>query len=172
MQQLSLDQINTFFVDQLPDLLQKLKPDVKPIWGNMTPQHMVEHLTWAMDGAMERWKATIVTPAEKLPKLRAFLYSNIAIRPHFQHPAMPQNGELPVLQMPSLDGAIEEFWQRWAEYEQYRQNNPNKLSDHVVFGTLNHDEWRFMHFKHVVHHLSQFGVTTVAEHGLVMPEGK
>jgi oxepin-CoA hydrolase / 3-oxo-5,6-dehydrosuberyl-CoA semialdehyde dehydrogenase len=172
MQELTLAHANDFFENELDGLLKNLTPSHQALWGQMTPQHMVEHLTWAMDGAMERWEATVITPEEKLPKLRAFLRSNLAMRHHFQHPQMPPQGELPALRLSNLEAAREEFWQRWAEYEQFALNNPDKLVDHVVFGPLNPDEWRLMHFKHVVHHFSQFGLTTVEAHGLVMPEAR
>lgn len=169
MQELTLAHANDFFENQLAGLLTKLTPDLQPLWGRLTPHHMVEHLTWAMDGAMERWKAVVVTPAEKLPKFRLFLRSNVAMRPNFQHPAMPPEGKLPALRRPNIEVAIEEFWLRWAEFDQFDQENPGKLTDHVVFGPLNADEWRLIHFKHVVHHLSQFGLTTIEAQGLVMP---
>ena len=60
---------------------KKLTPDMQPLWGSMTPQHMVEHLAWVIDGAMGRWKAIIVTPEEKILKVRPFVYTNYAIRP-------------------------------------------------------------------------------------------
>ncbi len=168
MQELSLAHANAFFENQLDGLLKKLSPDHQPLWGGMTPQHMVEHLGWAIDGAMERWKATIVTPEEKIPKVRPFLYTNYAIRPHFKHPNMPADGELPALRQPSIEAAVAEFWQRWEEYNQFSKAHPGLLTDHVVFGPLNDIEWRLMHFKHVVHHLSQFGLTTIEEQGLEM----
>ena len=169
MEELTLAHANAFFEVQLPGLLEKLAPDAQPRWGHLTPQHMVEHLTWAMDGAMGRWKATVVTPEDRLPKFRRFLRSGMAMQHHFPHPQMPPAGELPPLVQPGLDAANAAFWQRWAEYDQFALDNPNLVVDHVVFGPLLPEEWRLMHFKHVVHHLAQFGLTTVEEQGLVMP---
>lgn len=167
MQELTLDHVNQFIDHQLDGLLQKLTPDLAPLWGSLTPHHMVEHLTWVVEGAMGRWEVPVMTPAEKLPKLRLFLRNRFAMVHHFKHPAMPPDGGLPPLRTPSLAAAIEEFWQRWAEFEQYSQANPDILTNHVTFGPLNHEEWRLMHFKHTVHHLCQFGVTTPEENGLV-----
>jgi oxepin-CoA hydrolase/3-oxo-5,6-dehydrosuberyl-CoA semialdehyde dehydrogenase len=168
MQELSLSRVNDFFEQDLDGLLRRLRPDMQPHWGRLTPQHMVEHLTWAIDGALGRWPATVVTPPDKLPKLLPFLYSNLAMRHHFQHPQMPV-GELPALRTGSLHEAVTEFWERWGEFQRHCEANPGTRSDHVVFGNLNEEEWRRLHFKHVVHHLSQFGLTTVEAHGLVMP---
>ncbi len=172
MQELTLAHANAFFENQLDSLLKKLTPGAKALWGNLTPQHMVEHLTWAIDGAMERWTTPVITPADKLPQLRRFLTSNIAMRHHFQHPAMPPEGSLPPLRTPSLEAAIAEYWQRWDDFKAYYAANPGMTSMHVVFGLLNEEEWRLIHFKHVVHHLSQFGVTTVEAHGLMLPPAR
>jgi len=35
-----------FLVNEVPELFKNLKEDTKPSFGIMTPQHMVEHLTW------------------------------------------------------------------------------------------------------------------------------
>lgn len=169
MQELTLAHANAFFENQLDVLLKKLAPQTKPLWGSLTPQHMVEHLSWAIDGAMERWTTPVITPTEKLPQYRRFITSNLSMRHHFPHPAMPTEGKLPDLRTTSLETAIAEFWERWDDFKSYFSANTGMTTNHVVFGPLNEEEWRLMHFKHVVHHLSQFGVTTVEEQGLVMP---
>lgn len=166
MQELTQAQANAFFKNKLPGLLQKLTPDMQPAWGKMTSHHMVEHLAWVIDGAMENWEVTIITPEEKLPRMRQFVYSNYAISQDFKHPNMPVDGELPPLQTPNIPTAVEAFWQKWAEFDAFMAANPGKRTSHVVFGLLNYDEWRFMQFKHVVHHLTQFGLTTLEEEGL------
>ncbi len=166
MQELTHAQADAFFENRLPGLLQKLTPDMQPAWGKMTAHHMVEHLAWVIDGAMGKWKVTVITPEEKLPRVRQFIYSNYAISKNFEHPDMPANGELPRLQTAGVEAAIEAFWQKWAEFDAFMAANPDKRTNHVVFGPLNYDEWRFMQFKHVVHHLTQFGLTTLEEEGL------
>ncbi|MCC6725767.1 MAG: DUF1569 domain-containing protein [Saprospiraceae bacterium] len=172
MQELTLAHANAFFENELESLLKKLSPTTTPLWGSLTAQHMVEHLAWAIDGAMERWTTPVITPEDKLPAFRRFLTSNVSMRPHFPHPAMPTQGELPALHTANLEASIAEFWERWREFEAYCEANPNMATNHPVFGPLNPTDWRLIHFKHVVHHLSQFGVTTVEEQGLVMPPAK
>ena len=36
------------------NLLTNLSAETKAIWGTMTPQHMVEHLTWQFNRAQEK----------------------------------------------------------------------------------------------------------------------
>ncbi|MBI1227484.1 MAG: DUF1569 domain-containing protein [Bacteroidetes bacterium] len=166
MQELTLAHANAFFENKLDNLLRKLTPDMQPLWGKMTPHHMVEHLAWVIDGAMGKWTVTVITPEEKLPRMRQFVFSNYSISQNFRHPNMPVDGELPLLNTPSIEAAIEVFWQKWAEFDAFMAANPGMRTNHVVFGPLNYDEWLFMQFKHVVHHLTQFGLTTLEAEGL------
>jgi hypothetical protein len=162
MQELTLAHAHAFFENRLDSLLRKLPPDLKPAWGKM----MVEHLAWVIDGAMGNWEVTVVTPEEKLPRVRQFVHSKFAISQNFAHPNMPANGELPPLQTASIEAAIEVFWQKWAEFDAFMAARPDVRTSHVVFGPLNYEEWQFMQFKHVVHHLVQFGLTTLEAEGL------
>ena len=166
MQELTQAQADAFFQDRLDGLLRKLTPDMRPAWGRMTPHHMVEHLAWVIDGAMENWEVTVITPEDKLPRMQQFVRSNFAISQNFAHPNMPANGELPLLQTASLEAAIQAFWEKWAAFDAFMAANPGKRTNHVVFGPLNHEEWRLMQFKHLVHHLTQFGLTTLEAEGL------
>ncbi len=168
MQELTLAHANDFFENHLDGFLKKLTPDLRPLWGKMTSQHVVEHLAWVVGGSAGKWTSPVFTPAEKLPKYRLFVYTNIAIKPGFNTPLLDP-GELPALALPSLDDAVEDFWQAWADFEGFFLQNPKLTPNHPVFGPLSGDEWRRFHFKHAVHHLAQFGLTTVGAHGLVMP---
>ncbi len=166
MQELTLAHTTAFFENKLDSLLRKLTPDLQPAWGKMTAHHMVEHLAWVIDGAMGKWEVTVITPEEKLPRVKQFISTNFAISQNFAHPNMPADGGLPPLQTPNIGAAIEAFWQKWTEFDAFMAANPDKRTNHVVFGSLNYDEWRLMQFKHVVHHLTQFGLTTLEEEGL------
>ena len=39
----------------------------------------------------------------------------------------------------------------------YFKNNPAAKTSHPVFGDLDFEEWVLLHYKHVTHHLKQFG---------------
>ncbi|MCG7280603.1 DUF1569 domain-containing protein [Chryseobacterium taklimakanense] len=49
-----------------------------------------------------------------------------------------------------LLATLEDFLQKAAEN--------NLLSEHALFGTMNVKDWGFMHYKHLNHHLKQFGL--------------
>ncbi len=50
----------------------------------------------------------------------------------------------------SLIRTLEEFLMK------VEQNN--LLSEHALFGRMNKEDWGFMHYKHLNHHLKQFGL--------------
>lgn len=169
MQELTLAHANDFFENHLDGLLKKLTPDLRPLWGQMSPQHAIEHLSLIFRASAGKWPVPVVTPAEKLPKYRMFVYSNMAISRNFKNALMDPE-KLPPLKFPDLETAIGVFWKSWAEFGEYFAQNPEAMTNHVTFGPLSGSEWRRFHFKHVVHHLAQFGVTTLEAHGLeVLP---
>jgi oxepin-CoA hydrolase/3-oxo-5,6-dehydrosuberyl-CoA semialdehyde dehydrogenase len=74
---------------------------------------------------------------------------------------------LPPLKCRDFESAVEQFFQEWKAFEEFWKNHPGASLNNAVFGPLTADEWRLFHFKHIVHHLAQFGITTVEAHGLV-----
>lgn len=50
-----------------------------------------------------------------------------------------------------LDTAVKEFINKFS-------NDEHLLVMHPVFGDLNFEEWILLHYKHVTHHLKQFGL--------------
>jgi oxepin-CoA hydrolase/3-oxo-5,6-dehydrosuberyl-CoA semialdehyde dehydrogenase len=85
--------------------------------------------------------------------------------PNFKSPILDRE-KLPDLINGSLDEAIAEFRKEWAAFNAFFSKNPAATPANAVFGPLTEDEWRRFHFKHFVHHLSQFGVTTNEAQGL------
>ena len=74
-------------------LLQKLKNDEPARWGKMNVQQMIEHFTDVMMVASGKIKLPIVTPADKLPRLREFMFSE---KPFKENTKSPVLGEEPV----------------------------------------------------------------------------
>lgn len=171
MQELPLSQVNDFFENHLEPLVGELRPGMQPLWGQMSPQHAIEHLSFTLKGAAGVIQVPIHTPEDKLPRVRMFLLNNVLILPNFKSPILDPD-TLPPLKNIGLAEAIAEFWTDWANFIAFFKANPGATTAHAVFGMLNEEEWRRFHFKHFVHHLSQFGVTTQGAHGLVPPPPK
>ena len=103
-------------------------------------------------------KFDLVTPVEHLPKYKEFLYSDKKFR---ENTKAPVNiiGEDPLpIQFKSFQEAVEKLQESVDHFEKYFKENPHKTILHPVFGPLNFNEWVLLHYKHVTHHLNQFGV--------------
>jgi hypothetical protein len=75
-----------FIRTKLVSLLQKLKNDEPARWGKMNVQQMIEHFTDVMMLASGKIKLPIVTPADKLPRLREFMFSEKPFKENTKSP--------------------------------------------------------------------------------------
>ena len=137
-------------------LLEKLDPHQKPLWGKMTPQHMVEHLILAMQMSNGKLKLECINPPEKIPTLKRFLMSSRPMPKLFVNPFIGE--DLRPLENSSLEEAMAKLKNEVNDYELFFENNPGVKPVNVTFGELDEEEWNFFHKKHFTHHLSQFGL--------------
>ena len=137
-------------------LLEKLNTGKKPLWGKMTPQHMVEHLILAVKMGNGKLEVECFNPPEKLPVLKRFLMSDKPMPKLFINPLIGE-GLLP-LKYSSLEEAKMELKAEIEDYQKYFEENPDSVLVNATFGSLNKAEWDAFHQKHFTHHLSQFGL--------------
>jgi len=136
--------------------LAALKYDDVALWGKMTPQHMVEHLILAIQMSNEKLKYDCLSPIERLPTLRRFLFSDRPLQKMFINPAI--GSDLMKLRYKDIDEAKEKLREEISYYNKYFIENPYSKPTHMIFGELNKEEWDIFHKKHFTHHLSQFGL--------------
>ncbi len=149
-----------FLSDDALNLLLTLKSSKKPLWGIMTPHHMVEHLCYILENSVGRRKIDTITPEEKLPKYKQFLMSQYGFTRNFKFPHLPLN-ELVPLKTNSIGEAIE-LYQTLVKEMLALINKPDfKTTPHPMYGPLNKDETLMFHYKHVQHHLSQFELVKI-----------
>lgn len=139
------------------DSLKILKDDTKPIFGKMTAQHMVEHLTLTLKLSVGKIKYPPFTPSERALKSKQILLFTELEMPMGMTPPN-DTGELYPLKYPDLEKAKEALLQAWDEYITYYEKNDGATEVHPRFGNLNKEEWDRFHFKHFMHHFKQFGV--------------
>lgn len=142
----------------LKDILATLPADRTPEWGTMTPQHMVEHLGFAVQLSNGKRTHALITPEEKVERAKARMLSEEWQMPvNFKAGFLPEEGLLP-LKFDSLDDAIAALMTEIDDFYQYYRETPEKTTIHPYFGSLNHAEWEINHHKHFQHHLKQFGL--------------
>lgn len=144
-----------------PDLEKLLEPVFeldeaeKPLWGKMTPQHMIEHLGFAFRMSNGKQTVPIKSDPERLPALRRFLKSD---RPMPRNYVNPITGDrLLPLQYGSMAAARKSLFREVKDFYSFFEQNPEARLNNPVFGKLNFGEWLIFHRKHIVHHLAQFG---------------
>ncbi len=136
--------------------IEKLSSETKPLWGIMTPQHMVEHLLLTAKVSNTKIKVECFNPPEKIPTLKRFLLSDRPLPKNFVNPLIGEG--LQPLQFNSLEDAIAGLKTEIEDFRKFFENNPDALITNPTFGELNKTEWEIFHKKHFTHHLSQFGI--------------
>jgi oxepin-CoA hydrolase/3-oxo-5,6-dehydrosuberyl-CoA semialdehyde dehydrogenase len=145
---------DTFLRDGLRAALGALHDGTPPRWGRMTARQMVEHLHWSMELSTGRATADCPVPEEKRETYRRFLYHDRPSPPDFMNPVLVEG--LPPLRFASLDEARAALL---AEVERFLAQPPDAPGRmHPLFGLIGVEEWSRTHYKHVRHHLRQFGL--------------
>ncbi len=139
-------------------LFDSLAGDATGKWGKMNAQQMIEHVAAFFLVSTGKIKFDLVTPAEHLPKYKEFLLSDKEFRENTKAPTMVIGEEASPLKYTSIAEARENLKQAIAGFETYFAADANKTTLHPVFGELNFEEWILLHYKHVTHHLKQFGL--------------
>jgi len=142
---------------EIEKLLSRLTVDKKPLWGKMTPQHMVEHLYKAVQSSINEISLNVYTEERKIPVLKKLFLGERPLPKEFMNPAI--GPELMQLEFEDLNNAINELRNVIQRYEQFFIDNPSIKTAHPIFGHLNKEEWDTFHQKHFEHHLSQFGLS-------------
>ena len=138
--------------------LGEINNETRANWGKMSPQHMIEHLADFFDVSSGRLVFELVTPAEHLPKYRDFLMSEKVFRENTKAPASILGDEPRPLRHPDVPSATNTLLEAVNRFFDYFEDPNAAPTVHPVFGALNFDDWVRLHFKHVTHHLRQFGL--------------
>jgi oxepin-CoA hydrolase/3-oxo-5,6-dehydrosuberyl-CoA semialdehyde dehydrogenase len=155
MDQQKLSFITTAYV---PLLKEHLKNNMPANWGKMNAQQMVEHVTGFFYVSTGKLHFDLVTPEEHLPKFKEFLLSDKEFRENTKAPLTVIGEEALPLRHPDMNTAIAELQKSIDAFIFTFKDDQEKKTLHPVFGELNFEEWVLLHYKHVKHHLKQFGL--------------
>ena len=133
-------------------ILLQLAPETLPMWGKMTAQHMVEHLSSAIVMSLKKTTYNPQLNQEAVLKSKTYMLS---------HGLKPGNilddGKLKDLKTPDLDTAINEYSNQLNNFLHAIETS-TLATYHIYFGQLNNDEWLTFHYWHTQHHFNQFGL--------------
>ncbi len=142
-----------YLLRRVPDLLKELRPDTRPTFGIMSPQHMVEHLVWVTKSSVKTSGTPPSEPTEGQLGFKRFVQKGA----HFRYRGSDKKREdLDPPRMADLSEAIAlipEAIQRLYSFDE----------DHVFYnpmlGSFTFAEMELFHRKHFEHHLQrQFGL--------------
>jgi Protein of unknown function (DUF1569) len=148
----------SFISQEYIPLLKNLPATAVGKWGKMNGQQMVEHIAAFFNVSARKIKFDLVTPVEHLPKYKEFLLSDKEFRENTQAPTSVISEEAQPLRYTSMEDALANLQQSITAFQDYFKDDKLKTTLHPVFGELNFDEWVLLHYKHVTHHLRQFGL--------------
>jgi len=151
-----------FLKEEFVPLLRQLQPDTQPAWGKMDAQKMVEHLRNAFKVANGKVQIDqmITIDDVHLEKLRAFIMTDKPFRENTKSPALPDD-PLPK-RFDSLSTAIDKMEVELQDVFAAYAANPDLEILNPVFGKLNFTQQVALLYKHVTHHLHQFGLKSHA----------
>ena len=139
------------------NLLREIKPDTPAVFGKLTPQHMIEHLAFAVSYSNGNREYPLMIDAEKAEQIKKFtIHTTERIPPGFKSPLL--GDDLPELKCNSIDEAIASLEKELDDFDRYFREKPDRKVMQPVMGELGHDDWVTYHNRHIAHHLSQFGL--------------
>jgi oxepin-CoA hydrolase/3-oxo-5,6-dehydrosuberyl-CoA semialdehyde dehydrogenase len=154
-----MDELKWNFISkQYTPLLTNLPDDAAGKWGKMNGQQMVEHVAAFFAVSAGKIKFELATPVEHLPKYKEFLTSDKEFRENTRAPTSVISEEAQPLCYPNMPEALANLQESIDDFEDYFKDDKLKTTLHPVFGELNFEEWVLLHYKHVTHHLRQFGL--------------
>jgi hydroxymethylglutaryl-CoA reductase len=135
------------------DALDRLTISKKPVWGKMTAQEMVEHLSDLLIISRGVKKFTLNENDETIARRQQFLYSDKEMARNI---AIPFRKDIIELRHNELALSIDEFTIEWLNFIEYYEENPGATETHPYYGALDFEKWMKLHVKHFKHHFQQF----------------
>ncbi len=135
--------------------LNKLEASSQPLWGSMSAQRMVEHLTDTVRIANGKNPQELLVPEDRLPKMLLFLASD---KPMAQNIEVPFAKAETDLRNEELELAVDEFVEEYLEFLELFESDANRSSLHPYYGNLNFEQWNRLNQKHLSHHFKQFNL--------------
>ncbi len=133
--------------------LENLRADSKAIWGKMTVNQMLAHCQQPLKVALGELKLK--------RGLMGFLFGKLAkknlSKPEDFGQSMPTDPNFIIKNQPDFETENAAFLKIMARFAEVDKEKIAEIA-HPFFGKMNAEEWQILQWKHVDHHLRQFGV--------------
>lgn len=145
-----------FLYQEFPKYLDNINNDLKPKWGLMSSQHLLEHLSLLFALSNGKLNGPNYGTAEKqAQKLTGFFKMKM---PFIKNYDPRKVNELAELKFENMEIAKEKLVSSFERFKSHFEVNPDGICNHPVFGMLNHEQWIEFHARHIKYHLTQFGL--------------
>ena len=141
-------------VQELKDRMARLQPDTPRLWGKMTPAQAMAHCTIGMELACGDRRP----PRMFIGRLIGGLIKPKAFQP--SEPMRRNSPTIPGFQVADDRDLAAECDKLARAIDRFSSAGPFGCTrhPHSFFGQLSPDEWSMWMYKHIDHHLQQFGV--------------
>jgi len=136
-------------------MLRDLDEDAPRLWGKMNVRQMIEHMSDYLRIANGRTPMQVVTDAEMLPRMQAFLMSEKPFKENTPNALMPETPG--ATRLASKDAAIDELQNELDHFFEVHAGDAARTTANPFFGELNYEQQVQLLHKHATHHLRQFG---------------
>ncbi|TCI85527.1 hydroxymethylglutaryl-CoA reductase, degradative [Tenacibaculum sp. M341] len=142
--------------DEVKKQLATLNNEMKPAFGTMNAQQMIEHLSAVTQIANGNWKVDVFVSDEKSARRKPFLNTDNELQVGFRASFLSEN---PVaLQFSSINEAIDDLINQVNVFFEVFEKEPKRTVVHPFFGELDFEYWKKFQVKHFTHHFKQFGL--------------
>lgn len=135
-------------------LLKTLESDTIPVYGIMTPQHMIEHLASAVQISSGKKEIGLHVSKEMAENNKKILLTTMEFKP--VGTTSPSNKNLKELSYLNLEQAKNMLLKEMGDFDIFYKADKTKKTTHPRFGELNYYEWISFHNKHFTYHFKQF----------------
>ena len=136
--------------EELTNRLQKLTPSITPQWGKMNVAQMLHHINLTTEAPLGKYK-TKGRPNIIMKIFKSVLYND---KPFGKGDPTPK--DFKVTEVYNFDIEKERVLANLKET--FNKGAKGDYLPHVFFGKLTNEQWGMHFYKHVDHHLRQFGL--------------
>lgn len=140
--------------DEILNRVNQLNKESNPKWGTMTVSQMLKHCQWPLEVSMG--KKELNTNIGFMKKKVFKLFKSSLYNDKLWKPGIPTAPEYVVKDEYGFIEEKENLENNVKAFSKLRDKTDWK--EHVFFGKLTPEQWGKSQYKHIDHHLRQFGV--------------
>jgi hypothetical protein len=138
--------------EELKNRIENLPPDCKAQWGKMNAAQMMAHLQWPLQAAL----SDKPMPRMLLGRLIGWIFKKKLYNDDAWKPGLPTAKEFMVADDRDFENEKKLLQQKVAAFYAAGKDGIGNFV-HPMFGKMTKDQWGMSAYKHIDHHLRQFG---------------